>query len=358
MRGCRLLTATLLFPLALPTAITPALASGPQPPPDPAISMTTVGDQSAQEGGAIGPVLAMVHDPDTNAAASDYTGSVNWGDGSAPVAVTLVQTAPGEFQVTATPHAYADAGSYFVGFDVIDRDNRLVVNRASGNFTAMISEAPLSAYGTMDAGLTDYCGGVAHFTDENPLATSSEFTDTIDWGDGSRSSGTITGSGTGPYWVQSCHTYTQLGVYTVKTTIADDALTVSATTTLFIYALTSGGTFVIGDGSAVGHPATFWGARWAEANPLSGGAASGAFKGFADGTPPMCSGTWSAGPGESSHPPTSVPAFTAVLVTSSVSADGPQVEGNSIHVDIVQTSSGYAPDPGNAGTGTVLFQAC
>jgi hypothetical protein len=48
----------------------------------------------------------------------------------------------------------------------------------------------------------------------------------------------------------------------------------------------------------------------------------------------------------------------AVLVTSSVSKSGSTISGNTVHVVIVQTSPGYAANPGHAGTGTVVATLC
>jgi hypothetical protein len=42
---------------------------------------------------------------------------------------------------------------------------------------------------------------------------------------------------------------------------------------VLVYGLSDGGNFVIGDGNAeIGASVSFWGARWADANRLSGGA--------------------------------------------------------------------------------------
>src|SRR5204862_2402164 len=71
------------------------------------------------------------------------------------------------------------------------------------------------------------------------------------------------------------------------------------------------GSFVIGDQNAVvGNHVTFWGAHWASLNSPSGGPAPHSFKGFANSTnlsPAACGGTWTAGPGNSSSPPSSLP---------------------------------------------------
>jgi hypothetical protein len=53
-----------------------------------------------------------------------------------------------------------------------------------------------------------------------------------------------------------------------------------------------------------------------------------------------------------------VPSYTAVLVSSSITKHGPQIDGNSVHVALVRTDPGYGPSPDQAGTGTVVFMIC
>lgn len=122
-----------------------------------------------------------------------------------------------------------------------------------------------------------------------------------------------------------------------------------------------GGAFVIGDNnSAVGSSVTFWGAQWAKRNSLSGGPAPRSFKGFAESpNVPTCGMTWSADPGNSSPPPAGpLPALMAVIVTSSSGKSGPKISGNIVEIVIVKTNPGYAPNPGHAGTGTVVAVVC
>jgi streptogramin lyase len=65
-------------------------------------------------------------------------------------------------------------------------------------------------------------GGVASFTDADPAATTSSFTATINWGDGSSSTGTIIAAGSG-FTVSGSHTYSEEGSTPVTVTITDIA---------------------------------------------------------------------------------------------------------------------------------------
>jgi len=123
----------------------------------------------------------------------------------------------------------------------------------------------------------------------------------------------------------------------------------------------AGGTFVIGDrNAALNAQVTFWSAQWDKLNSLSGGlTGSGgpSFKGFASSTstaPPTVGGSWTTGPGDSSNPPATIPAYMGVIVSSSATKSGPTISGNIPHLVIVKTNPGYANSPGNAGTGTVV----
>jgi hypothetical protein len=48
----------------------------------------------------------------------------------------------------------------------------------------------------------------------------------------------------------------------------------------------------------------------------------------------------------------------AVIVSSSIGQSGSTISGNTVHIVIVRTNPGYAPDPGHAGTGTVVTTVC
>ena len=122
-----------------------------------------------------------------------------------------------------------------------------------------------------------------------------------------------------------------------------------------------GGAFVIGDKeSGLGTNVTFWGAKWSSLNPLSAGTATPSFKGFAlNPSTPTCGDTWSTDPGNSTPPPAGpLPEFMLVIVTSSTTKSGSTISGKVAHIVVVKTNSGYAPNPGHPGTGTVVGQVC
>lgn len=122
--------------------------------------------------------------------------------------------------------------------------------------------------------------------------------------------------------------------------------------------------FVIGDVEphAVGDVVNFWGAQWWKNNIMSGfvgpGASRASFKGFATRAQLLCGGVWESRPGNSSHPPSTIAADIAVVVTSTIVKDGPKLSGNIKEIVVVHQDGGYGPNPGHAGNGRVSSIVC
>ena len=111
---------------------------------------------------------------------------------------------------------------------------------------------------------------------------------------------------------------------------------------------------------------TWWDASWWKVNPLSNGSAPASFKGFADSVAALpttspagaCEGTFTTGPGNSPHPPDSVPSYMGVIVANTVTKSGSTINGTWGKIVVVQTDPGYGPNPGHAGTGTIVASFC
>ena len=105
--------------------------------------------------------------------------------------------------------------------------------------TVAVAEAPIVVSAPIQvSGKTQNNIKVATFTHANGVEPASAFVATINWGDNSTSTGTITESGT-TYTVKGSHTYAKNGTYTVTTTVVESsgsgnssmlALTAGATT--------------------------------------------------------------------------------------------------------------------------------
>lgn len=138
--------------------------------------------------------------------------------------------------------------------------------------------------GLRDARLHDPSlrGPTATFTDAATTGGLSDFSATIDWGDGSSTTGTISGGpGTAPYTVHGSHIYATTGFFTVS------------------------------------------------------------------------------GPGNSASPPDGpLPTYMGGIVTSSDSKSGSAISGDILHIVVVKTNAGYAPNPGHDAKGKDVAEVC
>jgi len=122
--------------------------------------------------------------------------------------------------------------------------------------------------------------------------------------------------------------------------------------------------FVIGDVEphAVGNVVNFWGAQWWKNNVMSGptspGASRASFKGFATSAEILCGHFWQSLPGNSSSPPATLAPDIAVIVTSTIIKNGPNISGDIKEVVLVHQDGGYGPNPGHAGSGVVTSIVC
>jgi hypothetical protein len=152
------------------------------------------------------------------------------------------------------------------------------------------------------------------------------------------------------------------GTDVVQASITNPAGTITSNTVNVIWTLpfAAGGAFVIGDKENV--PAAnvlWWGAQWWKANPMTSGSGPASFKGFENSNAtPACGQTWTTDPGNSSDPPATVPPYMGVIVSSKVTKSGSTISGDIVHIVVVKTDTGYAPNPGHAGTGTIVAQVC
>jgi hypothetical protein len=189
-------------------------------------------DVSGTEGQALNnAVVATFTDPDNDSTAGDYEASINWGDGHTTAGT--ITGSDGSYTVSGS-NSYAEHGSYTVTVTITDGDN--TANTTTTTSTATIADAPLAATAlpfTATEGKQLNAVSIATFTDGDKSASASEYSAKIDWGDGTTTAGTVTGS-TGSFNLAGSHTYAEHGSYTLKVTVqeVDNAATaVSATAT-------------------------------------------------------------------------------------------------------------------------------
>ncbi|GAC1465783.1 MAG: hypothetical protein NVSMB9_05700 [Isosphaeraceae bacterium] len=165
------------------------------------------------EGLSTGPMLvATFTDADPKAVAGDFTATIDWGDGAPSVGtVTSAGSANGTlFRVTGS-HTYSEEGTYSLSVTIIDtagKSQTLAAGQAIIRDANLVSATPQPTVSPTEG--IPFTGPVASFNDVNPGAPLSDFTATIDWGDGTpASAGVLTqpgGTGT-PFLVTGTHTY-------------------------------------------------------------------------------------------------------------------------------------------------------
>jgi hypothetical protein len=276
-----------------------------------------------------------------------------------------IDDGPFEACVSGDPAGPLTPGSHTFSVRAVDPGGNVDPSPASRTFTVVASPQVVTAEGTSVVTPRSFSGTVATFTFEG--SDVSGVTATVDWGDGGSSPGTITGpDGDGAYSVVGTHAYAADGEYSATIRIRDtEGRVVTVTTSVLVFALAGDGSgaFVIGDTrAAVGSTVTFWGSQWSDRNPLTGGAAPNAFKGYAAAVPggggPACGARWTTVSGNSAPPPSTVPRYMGVVVSGEIDRSGSTISGDVKRIVVVKTDPGYKAAPGGAGTGRVVAVAC
>lgn len=237
-RGRRLGLVALVTTAALAVGTSSALASfvaGPQ-------------TLSASEGSALsGQVAQFTTDPggsvitscaDNTAVPSVYSATIDWGDGTTSSGTLSFLSASGLFPFV-TACTYGVSGSHTYGEEHAGAPVKVTVTNIESilcaippsscdgpggeiDSTANVADAPLSgdSGGVTAAQDVPFAGTVATFHDLNPSAPVSDYSATVNWGDGSSSPGTVTTAGSG-FQVLGSHTYTAPGGYVMSVAIHD-----------------------------------------------------------------------------------------------------------------------------------------
>ncbi|HVX09989.1 MAG TPA: CARDB domain-containing protein [Pirellulales bacterium] len=174
------------------------------------------------EGATFNGNVATFADGDPIAPASDFTATIDWGDGTTTTGTvaTLAGGGAGVFAVSGS-HIYAAEATKSVTVTIHD------VGGSSGtaHSTADIADASLSATSTTLTAIegATFTGAVAAFTDANPLATAAAYTATIDWGDGTSSTGQVTtATGSTGFVVNGSHVYSHYAASLTATVTVSD----------------------------------------------------------------------------------------------------------------------------------------
>ncbi len=179
---------------------------------------------------------------------SDFTVNIDWGDGTT-TAGTLTG-AGGSFSVTGS-HTYATAGNFTI--TTFMNDDSPDASFASANTIADIGFGGTEVLSAANETVAIAAGTtVATFADNAGLA-STDYTATIDWGDGTTTAGVVSGSGASfTVTSASAHTYADEGQFTEVVTITrtTDNATIAPSGTVTVAdtdALSASGTTIRGD---------------------------------------------------------------------------------------------------------------
>jgi hypothetical protein len=190
---------------------------------DPAVIATAGSTFTAPEGAtSAGQVMATFTDPGGPEALIDYSADIVWGDGSTTPGTVAFNASTGVFTVTSQAnHSYADEGNFSITV-VIHHD---IAPEQAITLSASVTEADVLSPTTMQPPLTAtengaFTGVVATFNDTLTTNIAGDFTATIDWGDGTTTDGTVSGSN-GLFSVNGSHTYSEEGTFTIKATLTD-----------------------------------------------------------------------------------------------------------------------------------------
>jgi hypothetical protein len=172
----------------------------------------------ATEGRSFSGTAGTFSTSNVNPHASDFTATINWGDGTSTNG-TVVLNNGSSFKVNGA-HTYAEEGTFNILVSIHDKSGHSGTARS----IAEVADAPLSSTGLTFNSSTEhpFTGTVAKLTDADTTETDPTTYDTlINWGDGTTTVGQLVSLGGGKFAVRGSHQYTATGSFAVKVTIND-----------------------------------------------------------------------------------------------------------------------------------------
>ncbi len=194
------------------------------------VQSTPVSIVGSSDSGSI--TVATFTTPDLNSQASDFTATIDWGDGTTDTGIVDGDT--GSFTVTGD-HSYATPGNYALQVQITGPDGTTITT--SG--TATVQAATVAVTGGFQLGAIQYQSAtltLATFTSSDPNAQVGDYTAAIDWGDGNGpQSATIMDLGDGVFGVSGSNSYSQQGTFTATVTVINaDGIKTTADSTVVV----------------------------------------------------------------------------------------------------------------------------
>ena len=185
------------------------------------LTLGSISPVSSVEGSPFSGTIATIDDTNKAELASSLSGTVAWGDGTSSTPAVVSEGA-GVFGIMGN-HTYAEAGSYGITLALNDGVGD---NLNASLATAIVADASLSILNipppfNFTPGILTPSIVLVTFGDGNTSSTPSDFTATINWGDGGTSIGTVSSLGGGVYDLDGAHTYAAPGTFTVALTVDD-----------------------------------------------------------------------------------------------------------------------------------------
>jgi VCBS repeat-containing protein len=197
---------------ATPTASASSAAITPftSPPPPPGSTFNFV------EGMFQGPLLLASFANPSGDPGAQYTASVDWGGGTGDGTSVNVTSSTIDVYGNVT---YPEEGTFPVTVTVSGPGGPLTTTD-----TASVADAPLDLGGitpfSATAGQSFSSNAILTFSDQNTNAPAGDYSVQVDWGDGTNSAGSASGSA-GVLSAGGTHTYTAAGSYPVSITVTD-----------------------------------------------------------------------------------------------------------------------------------------
>ncbi len=212
----------------------------------PAVVLTAGGTFSATEGNtsSVQTVATFTDPAGTGSGSAGYVATITWGDGTSSTATLTGQgnysgsTPSGTNFVSSSSnpgivlngqtysidlaHQYATEGTYQISVSVYHNGvtSQTVTTTASvGDYGTLTGTPGSSITGTYGGTITN--ATLATFTDTYTADPATNFTATINWGDGHSTSGMVSGSN-GSYTVTGSHTYSAATTYSIAVTLTED----------------------------------------------------------------------------------------------------------------------------------------
>jgi hypothetical protein len=160
------------------------------------------------EGVAFSGAVASFTDPGNPLQqASDFVATIHWGDGTPTTFGVVSGPIGGPFTISGS-HTYAEDGTFHIAAIFSDDPPATLIGIPIMS-TAHVSEGTFGVAGVGPISVTEgqpFSGTLATFSDPGSPDPAADFTATVDWGDGTTTTGTVTGAG-GNFTVSGSHTY-------------------------------------------------------------------------------------------------------------------------------------------------------